>query len=314
MPAFRLDPRARIVALAAASPEKARTMAAALDIPRAYGSWRDLIADPEVAVVSIAVPPVLQPEIAAAAAARGKHVFLEKPLGTSLGEVRALAATIRSHGVAASVDFLFARVEAFEAAERAIAAGALGTVTRVEVRWRTLTYAHRHGTDSWKLRSGSGGGALHAFASHTFHYVEALGGPLTSLSARLMPDDARDDQLEVTGVLATGAPVTIRIDTGFAGAPEHRIELSGTRGALVLENRTPDTVSGFVLRSEGREVRMPNAAGDGRIGPVSRIAADLLDAILSGDRSSPRLDQGIRVQHLIDAARRSHESSCPVAT
>ncbi len=312
MPAFRIDPRARVVAIAAASPEKARSVAAALDIPHAHASWRDLVADPAVSIVSIAVPAELQCEIAAAAAAQGKHLFLEKPVGTSLDEVRGLAAAIQARRVAATVDFLFARVAAFEDARRAVAAGELGAIGRVRVTWRTRTYAHRMGLDSWKLRSASGGGALHAFASHVFHYLESLAGPVRSMSARMTPDDARDARVDAECELASGGMASIEIDTDFSGEPEHVVELTGALGSLVLENRARDTVAGFARG--GTPTHPPGGTADDRIAPVSRIVTELIDAIGAGATASPRLQEGVRVQQLIDAARRSHERGGRVAT
>lgn len=313
VPAFRLDPRARVVAISAASGEKARTVAGALGIPRTHASWQELVADPGIALVSIAVPPALQCEIASAAAERGKHLFLEKPVGTSFDAVRALAETARTRGVAASVDFLFARVEAFEEAERAIAAGEIGRVTDVAVRWRTRTYAHRMGIESWKLRSGPGGGALYAFGSHVLQYIETLAGPIRSIAARMEPDGARDDRFEAQCELVSGATTSIIIDANFSGKAEHVIEVTGERGSVVLENRSNDTVDGFTLRlPRGITRRASPAQGDGRIGPVARIVAELLDAIERDDLSSPRLRQGVRVQTLIDAAQRSDGTAIEV--
>lgn len=304
MPAFRRDARARVVALAAASPEKASSVAAALDIPQAHRSWQDLIADPAIGLVSIAVPPVLQPEIAAAAARQGKHLFLEKPLGASLPEVRSLATLVEASRIVASVNLLFARVDVFEEAARLIAAGEIGRITHLEVRWRTRTYAHRMGIDSWKLRSRTGGGALNAFGSHVLQYIESLVGPIRAISARREPA-SQDDRLEARCALANGATASILIDTDFSGETEHTIEVTGDRGALALENRAKDTVGGFVLRSAHGNTEPSAGGGDGRIVPTGRIVSELLDAIESGDTRSPRLHQGVRVQTLIDAASRS---------
>jgi predicted dehydrogenase len=305
VPAFRLDPRAKVIALAAASLQKASSIAASLDIPRAHATWQDLVADPAIGLVSIAVPPVLQPEIAEAAARHGKHLFLEKPLGASLDQVRSLVALVEAHPIAVSVDLLFARVGVFEEAARLIAAGEVGRVTQLSVRWRTRTYAHRMGIDSWKLRSLSGGGALYAFGSHVLQYVEALGGPIRAISARRQPDATQDDRLEAECALANGATASILVDTDFSGEAEHTIEVSGDRGSLRLENRSKDTVSGFVLRSARGSTEPARGGGDGRIVPAGRIVSELLDAIESGDTRSPRLRQGVRVQTLMDAAARS---------
>jgi predicted dehydrogenase len=312
VPAFRADPRARVVAIAAATPAKAQAVASALSIPSAHGSWRDLVADPDVGLVSIAVPPELQCEIASAAAANGKHLFLEKPVGTTLAEAEQLARIVEGSAVAASVDFLFTRVSAFEAAKRLIDTGAIGTIGSVSVTWRTRTRAHRLGLDSWKLRSSSGGGALNAFASHALHYIEWLAGPIRTIGATMAPSLERDDRLELRCELLDSGAVSVEIDTDFAGPPEHRVVIEGERGDVVLENLTRDTVDGFTFTSPAGSSGPAMGIGDGRIVPVSRLVAELLDAVEVGDHTSPLLGQGVRIQRLLDVARDAARRSRPV--
>ena len=80
VPAFRADPRCEVTTLCASNEAKAAEIAGRLNVPRASGDWRAVIADSEIDAVSIAVPPCLQSQIALEALEHGKAVFCEKPL------------------------------------------------------------------------------------------------------------------------------------------------------------------------------------------------------------------------------------------
>src|SRR5438270_3397940 len=75
-----------VVAVAASSDASARRKADALGVPRAYGSFEGLIADPDVDVVHNTTPNYLHVPVILAALARGKHVISDKPLTTNAAD------------------------------------------------------------------------------------------------------------------------------------------------------------------------------------------------------------------------------------
>src|SRR6478735_1844798 len=83
---------AQVVALAGSSQAAAAAKAAQLGVPRAYGDFHDLIADPEVEVVEITSPNVFHFPAAKAALEAGKHVVCEKPLAMTSAESGELVA------------------------------------------------------------------------------------------------------------------------------------------------------------------------------------------------------------------------------
>lgn len=90
----------RIVAAASRSAAKAEEFAAHAGIERAYGSYDQLFADPDVDVVYIATPHSEHHDNALAAIAAGKHVLVEKAFARNASEAREIAAAARAAGVA----------------------------------------------------------------------------------------------------------------------------------------------------------------------------------------------------------------------
>jgi predicted dehydrogenase len=80
LPAFRTDSRCEVVALAGTDAVWTAVLAHAANVARGSGNWIALVEDGAVDAIAIAVPPIRQPEIARDALARGKALFVEKPL------------------------------------------------------------------------------------------------------------------------------------------------------------------------------------------------------------------------------------------
>ena len=316
VPALRLDSRCDVTAICASNTERARKTADRLQIPRAYGDARALIEDPQIDAVCIAVPPADQPALIEAAASAGKHVFCEKPVGIGMESVTRAYEAVQRAKVCHAVDFMFPEIRAWQQAKELLNAGTLGPLRQVAISWRVETYAYRMGlTDSWKTRSAGGGGTLNSFVSHSFYYIEWLLGRIARLTARLSPPsggdrcEARvDSWLEMEG----GTPVNLSVAADAFGGSGHRLEFYGELGTLTLSNASADYVNGFELLLHRRQNLKPESlhqpdttSGDGRITAVSSILSRFIDAITEHKAVLPGLAEGLRVQFLIEAAKRA---------
>ncbi len=99
IPAMRKGRWSRVTAIASRDLAKAELAAAELGIPRAYGSYEELLQDPEIDVVYNPLPNHLHLEWSVKAAAAGKHVLCEKPIGMSADECRELMSARDRYGV-----------------------------------------------------------------------------------------------------------------------------------------------------------------------------------------------------------------------
>src|SRR5689334_3483666 len=89
----------RLVAVASRDDATAKKFAGEYNIPRSYGRYEDLLADPEVQAVYISTPHPMHAEWAIKAAAAGKHLLCEKPIGLNHAEAMTIVAAAHEHGV-----------------------------------------------------------------------------------------------------------------------------------------------------------------------------------------------------------------------
>ncbi len=318
LPAFRADPRCQIVALAGSDAARTAELARAVNVDKAFGGWRELVEDDQVQAVAIATMPSLQAQIALRALHRGKAVFAEKPMASALDDAAAMLRLAKESCLPTMVDFNFHQIMSWQRAKILLDDGAIGALRHVAVHWHVENRAIQMRTRNWKTMNDSGGGVLGNFVSHCFHYLEWFCGPITRLSAKLtgLPGDP---ELQTTAAIAVdfenGALGSLSVSCASYLGSGHRVEFYGEEGTLVLHNPGADYMRGFELHYAKRPAPLARIAvgdpvdaqyPDGRIAPVSRLAAKFLDALESGVPAKPDFAEGYRAQQLIEAAQRSH--------
>ena len=319
LPAFRADPRCEVVALAGRNAQRAGELARAAGVAKAYGNWRALVEDKDITAVAVATRPALQAQIATAALALGKPVFIEKPMATTLAAARAMRRQAQISHLPTMIDFNFTQIMAWLRAKEMLDAGAIGALRHATVHWHVDSSVLQSRMRNWQAEGDGGGDVLGAFISHCFHYLEWFCGPIGGLAARLgtLPGEpALETTVAMAMALKTGQVCSLSMSCASYHGLGHRIEFFGEDGTLVLHNPGADYMRGFDLFYAKRPadpldriaVTDPDDAPypDGRIAPVSRLARKFFDAIENGGTPKPGFAEGYRVQRLIDAARRSH--------
>lgn len=323
VPAIRLDPRASVVALAANTLSKVQKAAAELQVPNAYGTWRDMFKAGGIDAVAVAVPPHLQAEILIEALGLGLAVFAEKPLAVDMADVDRIIAAQKMYGAKIAVDFNFSGVKAFAIARERLRLGTIGPLRHVVVNWQVESYANRNRLTNWKTDRATGGGTLFNFVSHTLHYLEWLSGDqISNLSARLwgIPGDTRagDTSVALQLEFVSGAAGMVAVSAAANHGSGHEIVFYGESGAVILRNSTPDYMRGFELLIAKRDQPMPELVsiesydlqGDGRVLPTAYLISQLIDSIGSGGEVECDLLAGQRVQALIEVALASDSRRC----
>ena len=176
-------------------PGRAEEAAAQFGFATATRDWRDLATDPGVEAVSITVPNFLHREIGVAMAEAGKHIWIEKPVGLTSDDARAVAGAAERAGVQGTVGFNYRNAPAVAAARELVASGRLGSVTHARVRLFSDYAAHPEGALTWRYeRSRGGSGVLGDLAAHGVDLVWHLLGPVDAVvadTALFVPERAR---------------------------------------------------------------------------------------------------------------------------
>jgi predicted dehydrogenase len=131
VPGMMKSPLCRVVAVASRNEEAARGMADELGIPKAYGSYEDLLADPEIEAIYNPLPNHLHVPMTLAAAAAGKHVLCEKPIAITAMEAEELRSV--SSNVLIAEAFMVRHHPQWHHALELIRGGEIGELRAVQV-------------------------------------------------------------------------------------------------------------------------------------------------------------------------------------
>jgi predicted dehydrogenase len=166
-----------VVAVAASTESSARRKADALGVPKAYGSYEALVADPDVQVVHNTTPNYLHVPVILAALARRKHVISDKPLAMTAPEARRLWEAASGAGVVHAVTFNYRGNPLVQEARERIAGGELGDIHFVHGNYLQDWLLEE--TDfSWRLEPDKGGesSAIGDIGSHWCDLVQHVVG------------------------------------------------------------------------------------------------------------------------------------------
>ncbi len=314
---------AKVVACFDAVPAAADRFAASQGC-RAYHALEDMLADPEVDVVTVGTPSGAHLEPAVAAARAGKHVIVEKPLEITLRRCDRIIRECERHNVKLSAIFPSRFHRSSGELKRAVDQGRFGRLTLGEayVKWyRTQAYYDSGAwRGTWEL---DGGGALMNQAIHSVDILTWLMGPVAEITAHtgLLAHEriAVEDTAVATLKFASGALGVIEASTAAFPGYLKRIEVHGSEGSAAMEEE--DVVAwDFAKKARGdAAVHARMAARISTAGGASDPAAighhghteqfrDVLSAIR--DNRSPAIDgdEGRRSVEIILAIYKAAES------
>jgi predicted dehydrogenase len=276
IPAMQRGDRSRIVAIASRDHARARAAADRLGIPRAYGSYDALLADPDIEAIYNPLPNHLHVPWSIRAAEAGKHVLCEKPIALNAVEARELLAARDRSGVQVGEAFMVRTHPQWLAVREMVAAGRIGELTLI---LGNFSYFRRDPADI-RSRAEWGGGVLLDIGCYPVMLSRWLFG---AEPVEVIVNLERDPQMHVDR-LTSGL---LRFPSGqasFTCAGQavgfQRMQILGTRGRIEVEipfNAPPDRPC-RVLVDDGRDL-----AGGG----VETIAFPAVDQYtLQGDRFS----------------------------
>ena len=157
IPALKQTKRGELVAVASRHEDRAREFAAEHGIPKAYGSYEAMLADPEIDAIYIPLPNHLHKEWTIRAAEAGKHVMCEKPLGLDAAEAEVMVAAARQAGIIFAETFQWRHHPQGQTARDLVRAGRIGTLRLIEAGFSFML----NRPDDVRWNPDMGGGALY---------------------------------------------------------------------------------------------------------------------------------------------------------
>lgn len=308
IPAMQRGDRCDVVAVASRDAAKAGRAAAALGVPRSYGSYEALLADPQIDAIYNPLPNHLHLPWTMAAAEAGKHVLCEKPLGLTTAEARQLIEVRDRTGVKIQEAFMVRTHPQWLRAMDICRSGQLG-----DVRSYVGGFSYFNDDPSnIRSRADWGGGALMDIGCYLIMTSRMIFG---EEPRRVMACIDRDRQLGID----TLTSIMLDYPSGHAIGtcstrlvPYQRVQVFGTRGRLEVEvpfNAPPDRPCRIFVDTDGDLFGQGVETIELPVCDQYTVQGDLFAKAILDDTLVPYpLEMSVMNMAIIDAVFRSAES------
>jgi predicted dehydrogenase len=269
LPAMQQGTLCEVVAIASRDEAKAQAAAAQLGIPKAYGSYEALLADPEIDAIYNPLPNHLHVPWSIKAIEAGKHVLCEKPIALSAAEARELVAVAARHPHLKVMEaFMYRHHPQWQRAKEIVASGGVGELKTIQ----SFFSYYNDDPDNIRNRADVGGGGLMDIGCYNISLSRFIfdAEPTRVLGIIEYDPQFGTDRL-ASGILDFGhGTATFTCATQLS--PYQRAHLHGTRGRVEVEIpvNAPPTVPCRIWHQHG--------------GTVEEIVFDAVDQyLLQGD-------------------------------
>ena len=248
---------ARLVGVAASTPQRSAAAASELGAERPFASAEELVTSPDVDVVHICTPNFMHGPLAEAALAAGKHVIVEKPIALDGAEARSLSEAAAATDLQTTVPFVYRYYPTIREARERIHSGKVGDLRLLHGSY-LQDWLLSADDDNWRIDSKSGGRSR-AFAdigSHWCDLVEFVSGHrITSVAAittTAHPERRRAGSREAFSS-ADGATGDVRrVDTEDAAIVQFTTD-RGAIGSVVISQVSPGRKNRLWIELDGAD-------------------------------------------------------------
>ena len=295
IPGVRASQTGTVVAVASRDLERARAMAAALTIPRAYGSYDELLADAEVDGVYIGLANSLHTEWTIRAAQRGKHDLCEKPIARTAAAAQRMADACRQAGVVLMEAFMWRHHPQHARVSQLIKDGVIGEPSTVR---GSFSFPIGAGPNV-RLQRDLEGGSLMDIGCYPVNVARwAFGTEPVACVGQQVIEPAFGVDTSFGGVLRFDGGKLAVIDCSFRQSGVQRYEISGDEGRIVVPRAfRPDSEPGVIYVSTGNTTRTEHVPAANQYG----LEADHFAESVRAGRLLPPAEDGVAQAHVIEA-------------
>lgn len=296
VPALMSLPGVRLLAIAGRDRDRATALAEAHGVPRVYDSYQALLDDPEIQCVYIALANDQHREWTERAAATGKHVLCEKPLGRDVAEAQAMRDACEREGVALMEALMYRFHPRIAQALMMVEEGAIGEPLDLEASF-CFTLGD---VGNYRMRQGQGGGALLDVGGYcvTAARIFFRGDPLIVRASARYADTGVD--LAVSALLDFTAERTAHLTCAFDSAEYQRVTVIGSTATLELPyafTAWRDDAAPILIHRGKHVESIATTPAD----PYAQMADAFGRAAVSGRPVPYSLDHSLAVARALDA-------------
>ncbi|MCC6705151.1 MAG: Gfo/Idh/MocA family oxidoreductase [Thermomicrobiales bacterium] len=328
---YEQEPRAKIMAIAGLDEDRCAQLVQRFNIPQRYRDYRDMLENPEIDAVSVAVPNHLHAEVALAALEAGKHVLVEKPLARTIAEAEQIVRAGAVSGKVLGTIFDKRGRCDMEYVGKLAHAGYFGELYYVKAFW--VRRSGIPGLGSWFTKKElSGGGPLIDLGVHMLDLsLWMLGNPdVTTISAstfaklgpqgkgnwprgRFQTVAGEEYGVEdlATAFLRTSNGATVQLEVSWASfmheTDAYGVEIMGDKGGARVYVKDYAKVGEVQLFSDLNGAMIDTTPRLYEQHSHGRMISNFMDAIVDGVPMSPNGDEGLNRVRLLEAIYESAE-------
>jgi predicted dehydrogenase len=250
LPGMQKGEHTTVAAIASRDLKKAQEAAAALGIPKAYGSYEELLADPEIDAIYNPLPNQYHVPWTTKAAEAGKHVLCEKPISLTVAEAKTLLDVRARTGVKICEAFMIRSYHQWQRVRELLREGRIG-----ELRVVTGVFSYFNANPA-NIRNQveCGGGGVYDIGCYLIQAARYAFGrePMRVVSLLERDPAMKTDRLASAILDFAGGQAIFTCSTQLI--PYQKVNLLGTKGRIELEipfNAPPDRPARILIDSTG---------------------------------------------------------------
>ena len=231
IPAIRAASLGQVAAIASRQLPKAKKWAHNLHIPRAFGSYRELLDDPEIDAVFVGLPNSLHAQWTRDALDARKHVLCDKPLALNAGQGAELANAAEKNRQLLLEGFIPLFHRQFRVIDQWLDEGRIGSLRCIRIAFSFLLDR----PDDFRNDPNLGGGALLDLGCYCVHVIRHLArAPVRRVRAFARPLPTGADATTFA-VLECDNDVTASLDCSFEYRGDQFLHIAGTQGRIIAD-------------------------------------------------------------------------------
>ncbi len=278
IPAIQASPQGEVAAVASRSLERAQAWAATHKIPRAYGSYEELLHDGEIDAIYNPLPNSMHAEWSIKCAEAGIPTLSEKPFASDAPEAQTIVDAFEKHGALLAEAFMYRFHPQHAKVQEILAAGGIG-----QLQFINSSFTHPVSDEAdIRLSKALAGGALMDVGCYCVNMMRLMTGeePETVAAAAQIGKGSGVDET-VAGILEFPSGVIGHFDCGLRAFGQHTYTLKGSEGMISLPQSfvIEKAVDGIVRHRQGDRVTEHLIPA---VDHYQLMVEDFCDALLNG--------------------------------